>query len=135
MRPLTWRILDLRNSLFTTSLAEQYARGRSVSEDVTTDWLAAICSLEECTGARITLDLVGHEHSDVELWTESARASLGRFRTTFSDVRELRKELVELLLTLVELTTASVVDAEECHDAVDDEQAVLITDEELGDLV
>lgn len=39
------------------------------------------------------------------------------------------------MLTLVELTTASIVNTEQCHDAVDDEQTVLVTDEELGDLV
>lgn len=50
-------------------------------------------------------------------------------------MRELRQELVELLLTLVELTTASVVNTEQCHNAVDDEQTVFVADEELGDLV
>ena len=48
---------------------------------------------------------------------------------------QLRQKLIELLLALVQLSTACVVDAEESHDAIDDEQAVLVTDEELGDLV
>lgn len=74
---LTGRILDLCDSLIASPLAEQYARGRRVSEDVTTHWLAPIRSLEERTGARIALDLVGHEHSDVEFWTELARSSFG----------------------------------------------------------
>jgi hypothetical protein len=50
-------------------------------------------------------------------------------------MRKLRQELIELLLTLVELTTASIVDAEQCHDAIDDKQTVFVADEELGDLV
>lgn len=54
---------------------------------------------------------------------------------TFSNVRKLRQELIELLLTLVKLTTTSVVDTEQCHDAVDDEQTVFVANKELGDLV
>lgn len=50
-------------------------------------------------------------------------------------MREFGQELIELLLALVELATASVVDAEECHDAVDDEQTVFVADEEFGYLV
>lgn len=59
----------------------------------------------------------------------------GWARHTLSNVRQLRQELVELLLALVQLATTGVVDAEESHDAVDDEQAVLVADKELGDLV
>jgi hypothetical protein len=54
---------------------------------------------------------------------------------TFSNVRQLRQELVELLLTLVQLATTSVIDTKQGHDTVDDEQAVLVTDKVLGDLV
>ena len=50
-------------------------------------------------------------------------------------MRQLREELVELLLTLVELTTACIVDTEQGHDAVDNEETVLITNEEFCDLV
>jgi hypothetical protein len=48
---------------------------------------------------------------------------------------QLRKELVELLLALVQLTTASIVDSEQGHDTVDDEKSILVSNEELGDLV
>jgi hypothetical protein len=48
---------------------------------------------------------------------------------------QLRQELVELLLALVQLTTASIVDTKQGHDAVDDEKSVFISDEELGDFV
>jgi len=50
-------------------------------------------------------------------------------------MRQLRQELIELLLALVQLASASVIDSEQGHDAVDDEETVLIADEELGDLV
>jgi len=50
-------------------------------------------------------------------------------------MRQLRQELVQFLLALVQLAAAGVVNAEESHNAVDNEQAVLIADEELGDLV
>lgn len=50
-------------------------------------------------------------------------------------MRQLRKELVQFLLALIQLAAAGVVNAEESHNAVDNEQAVLIADEELGDLV
>jgi hypothetical protein len=53
----------------------------------------------------------------------------------FSDVRQLGKELIEFLLTLIELATADVVDAKECHDTVDDEKTVFVTDEVLGNFV
>jgi hypothetical protein len=48
---------------------------------------------------------------------------------------QFREELVELLLAFIELTTANIVDAEQSHDAVDDEETVLVADKVLGDLV
>jgi hypothetical protein len=56
-------------------------------------------------------------------------------RLTFSNMRQFREELVELLLALIELTTADVVNTEQSHDAVDDEETVLVADEVFGDLV
>ena len=50
-------------------------------------------------------------------------------------MRQLRKELVELLLSLIQLATADVVHTEQGHDAVDDEKAILIIYEILGNLV
>ena len=41
------------------------------------------------------------------------------------------QELVELLLALGQLAAAAVVDAEAIHDAVDDEEAVLVRGEGL----
>jgi len=55
--------------------------------------------------------------------------------STFSNVRQLREKLVEFLLTLIELATAGVVDTEESHDAVDDQEPVLIADKKFRDLV
>jgi hypothetical protein len=54
---------------------------------------------------------------------------------TFSDVGQLRQELVELLLALIQLATARVINSKECHDAVDNKEAVLVADKELGNLV
>jgi hypothetical protein len=48
---------------------------------------------------------------------------------------QLREELVQLLLPLIEFTAARVVDTKESHDTVDDEQPILIADKELGDFV
>lgn len=48
---------------------------------------------------------------------------------------QLRQELVELLLTLTQLTTTSIVDSKQSHYAVNDEQAIVVTDEVLGDFV
>ena len=48
---------------------------------------------------------------------------------------ELREELVEFLLPLIQLTTPSIVDTKERHDAVDDQKPVLIANEELCDFV
>jgi hypothetical protein len=45
------------------------------------------------------------------------------------------EELVELLLALIKLTTADKVDTKQSHDAVNDEETVLIADKVLGDLV
>ena len=50
-------------------------------------------------------------------------------------MRELREELVEFLLSLIELTTSSVVNAKECHNAVDDQKPILVADKELCDFV
>jgi hypothetical protein len=63
----TWRIEKLCNPLFTATLAEQEACGRCMSQDVATDRLASVGAGEHGTGARIGLDLIGHEDGDVEL--------------------------------------------------------------------
>lgn len=39
------------------------------------------------------------------------------------------------MLTLAELSSSSVVDTKESHDAVNDEKAVFVADEELGNLI
>jgi hypothetical protein len=54
---------------------------------------------------------------------------------TFSNVRQLGEELVELLLTFVQLSSASVVNSEEGHDTVDDQQTILVAHEILGNFV
>lgn len=50
-------------------------------------------------------------------------------------MRQLRKKLIQLLLALIQLTAASVVDSKEGHDAIDDEETILISHEELSNLV
>lgn len=132
----TWRVLDFRDSFLTSTLAKQNSRGRSVSEDVTANRLATIRSSKEGAGSRVTLDLVRHKDSDVELCQGLVRPRRKlNIESTFGDMRQLGEELVELLLALIQLTTTSVVNAEECHDAVDDKKAILVTDKEFGDLV
>jgi hypothetical protein len=54
---------------------------------------------------------------------------------TFSNMRQFGKKLVEFLLTFIQLSSTSVVNSKEGHDAVDDEETVLVPDEELGNLV
>jgi hypothetical protein len=56
-------------------------------------------------------------------------------RCTFSNMRQFGKKLVEFLLSLVQFSSTSVVNSKEGHDAVDNEETVLIPDEELGNLV
>lgn len=90
-----------------------------MSNDMPADWLPPICTSEQRRSTRITLHLVRHESHQVEL---------------FSHLGQLAEELTELLLTLAELTTADVVDAEEGHQAVDDEEAVLAGGELLGEV-
>jgi hypothetical protein len=48
---------------------------------------------------------------------------------------QLREELVELLLALVEFTTTCVIDTEKCHDTIDYEEAIFVADKEFGDFV
>lgn len=66
---LTWRVLDLCNSLLTPTFAEQDPGSRSVREDMTSNWLTAIARSKNRTASWIALDLVGHENGHVELWT------------------------------------------------------------------
>jgi hypothetical protein len=63
--------LNLGNSLLTSTFAKKNPRSGSVGEDVTTNWLAAICTSEESACSRIALDLVCQEHSHVELYVSS----------------------------------------------------------------
>jgi hypothetical protein len=56
-------------------------------------------------------------------------------RPTFCDMRQLRQELVEFLLPLIQFATASVVDSKKRHNAVDNEETVLIANKEFGNFV
>jgi hypothetical protein len=60
-------VLNLCNSLFTPAFPQKNACRRSMSKDVAADRLPPICASEERTGSRIALNLIGHEHGDVEL--------------------------------------------------------------------
>ena len=48
---------------------------------------------------------------------------------------QLRQELIQLLLSIGQLATTAVVDAETGHDAVDYEEAVFVTGEGGGERV
>lgn len=50
-------------------------------------------------------------------------------------MRQLREKLVEFLLALVQFTPTGVVDTKKSHDAVNDEEAVLIADKVLSDSI
>jgi hypothetical protein len=107
-----------------------------VGEDVTPNRLATISASEKRTGSWITLHLVGQENGNVELCVVLAMSNIkDLLPSTFSDVRQLGQELIEFLLAFVQLTTTGVVNSEERHDAVDDEEAILVANEELSDLV
>ena len=54
-------------------------------------------------------------------------------RFTFSHMGQLGQELVQLLLTICKFASTAVVDSEAVHDAVDDEETVLIRGERLGE--
>jgi hypothetical protein len=80
-----------------------------------TDWLSPI-GTRECHGSRITLYLIRHEHNEIEL--------LGK-------LGKLAKMDAELLLAFTQFSTALVVAAEEIENAVDDEESIFSTSEEL----
>jgi len=42
-----------------------------VGENMATDWLSTICSLEQRTGSGVALDLIRHENGDIKLYTGS----------------------------------------------------------------
>ena len=81
-----------------------------MSEYVTTDGLASVGTCKESAGTRVGLNLIDDQDSDVEL---------------LSHLAELAEVLAQLALTFVQLSTAMVVVAEVCHDAVDDEKTIL----------
>lgn len=88
-----------------------------MSEYVTTDGLASVGTCKESAGTRVGLNLIDDQDSDVELLCHLA---------------ELAEVLAQLALTFVQLSTAMVVVAEVCHDAVDDEETILPGREWLG---
>ena len=81
-----------------------------MSEHVTTDGLASVGTREQSAGTRIGLNLIDDEDSDVELLCHLAK---------------LAEMLTQLALAFIQLSTAMVVVAEVCHDAVNDEKTVL----------
>ena len=116
-------------------------------EDVTTNRFAAISTSEECVRSRIALNLICLAHSQHRSHsavrsTASLMGRLGR-RTYheyahvefFGHVSQFREKLVELLLSVRELSSASVVDAKAGHDTVDNEKAVFVTGELRGQSV
>ena len=84
---------------------------------VTTNGFAPVGTCKKGTGAWVGLNLVDDQDSDVEL--------LGH-------LAELAKMLTQLSLTFVQLSTAMVVVAEVCHNAVDDKKTILPRCERLG---
>jgi hypothetical protein len=115
--PHTWRVDDFSHTFFTTTLAEEDASGRCMSEHVAANWLAPVHTRKECTGSWVRLDLVDDQDSDVEL---------------FGHLSELAEMLAELTLALVQLAATMVVIAEVRHDAVDDEETELSRSERLS---
>lgn len=86
---------------------------------MTPDRLAAIGTGKESACPRIGLDLIRHENSNVELGGEFGK---------------LAKELAKLLLSFTELTSTSVVAAEQVQDGVDDEETKLASSKVLRQL-
>lgn len=114
---LTWRVDDLCDSFLASAFAEQDASGRGMSKHVAADGFASVGTREQSAGTRIGLNLVDDQDSDVEL---------------LCHLTELAEVLAQLALTFIQLSTAMVVVAEVCHDAVDDEKTVLPGREWLG---
>ncbi|KAF2770240.1 hypothetical protein EJ03DRAFT_77363 [Teratosphaeria nubilosa] len=90
-----------------------------MSQDMTTDRLSAVCTGEKRTGTWITLDLICHEDRQVELFGHGSKAA------------EMH---IELLLSFTELATSGVIDTEERHDGVDDEEAEVASGKLLSEL-
>lgn len=107
---LTWRVDDLCDSFLASAFAEQDTSGRGMSKHVTADGFASVGTCEESAGARVGLNLVDDQDSDVELLCHLA---------------ELAEVLTQLALAFIQLSATMVVVAEVCHDAVDDEKTVL----------
>lgn len=84
-----------------------------------TNRLPTISTSKECARSRITLNLVGHEDSNVEL---------------LSDVVESCQELSKLLLSLGKLSSSGIVNSEACHDTVDDQESEVTRNELLRQL-
>ena len=114
---LTWRVDDLCDPFLAPAFAEQDASGRGMSKHVAADGFASVGTCEQSAGTRIGLNLVDDQDSDVELLCHLA---------------ELSEMLTQLALAFIQLSTAMVVVAEVCHDAVDDEKTVLPGREWLG---
>lgn len=115
--PHTRRINHFRHSLLASTLAKKNASGRGVREHMASNRFATVRTGEQGTCARVRLDLVDDQHSDVEL---------------LCHLTELTEMLAQLSLTLVQLSTTVIVVAEMRHDAVDDEETVLSRSERLS---
>lgn len=58
-RRQTWRVLNLSNALFTSTLAKKDPSRRGMSEDMTAHGLTTIGACKESAGSRIALHLIG----------------------------------------------------------------------------
>jgi len=91
-----------------------------MSNDMPTHRFASISSSEQSTSTWIRLDLVRVEHDNVEF---------------LRDLVESVEEATEFLLPVGKLPTANVVDAEKCHQTVNDEESDVASHELLREFV
>ena len=92
--PHTWRVDDFSHTFFTTTLAEEDASGRCMSEHVAANWLAPVHTRKECTGSWVRLDLVDDKDSDVEL---------------FGNLSEIEEMMAQLEMAFVQIAENMVV--------------------------
>lgn len=126
---------NLGDPFISSTLTEEQSGCGGMSQNMSTDWLTAVCSCEQSTGSRIRLNLVGLKLSVKTTERDHIYNQKNSQIKLFGHACRFLQKLIQFLLPISELTTPTKIGTEAAHDTVDYQQSELISGELLSEIV